>query len=73
VSFKWGFADFESENVTADNQTLSQEALANVMHLLKLWPIQFWIFLKVRVGVEEMQRMRAAFSKSERCILPLRR
>ena len=54
---KWGFADFDSLNVTADKQTLSPEDFAKVMELLKLRPVQFCIFLKALVGAEEMQRL----------------
>src|SRR5664279_5258951 len=56
-ALKWGFADFDSFNVEADRQTLTPEDFAKVMELLKFRPIQFCIFLKALVGVEEMQRL----------------
>src|ERR1044072_3546914 len=56
-ALKWGFADFETENITADKQTLSPEDLGRVIDLMKLRPIQFCMFLEALVGVEEMQRM----------------
>jgi hypothetical protein len=58
-ALKWGFADFDSLNVSADKKTLTPENLAKVMELLKLRPIQFCLFLKALVGAEEMQRIMA--------------
>ena len=58
-ALKWGFADFDSLNVSADKKTLTPENLAKVMELLKLRPIQLCLFLKALVGAEEMQRMMA--------------
>ena len=51
------FADCETANVKADKETLSPEDFAKVMDLLKIRLMQFCIFLKALVGVEEMQRM----------------
>ena len=56
-ALKWGFADFDNLGVDADRQTLSPEDFAKVMELLKLRPMQFCIFLKALVGLEEMQRL----------------
>jgi len=56
-ALKWAFADFDDLAVTADKQTLTPEDFAKVMDLLKLRPMQFCIFLKTLVGVEEMQRL----------------
>src|SRR5260370_916064 len=56
-ALKWGFADFDDLGVDADRQTLGPEDFAKVMDLLKFRPMQFCIFLKALVGVEEMQRM----------------
>ena len=56
-ALKWAFADCETENVKADRETLSPEDLARVMELLRLRPIQFCLFLKALLGVEEMQRI----------------
>ena len=56
-ALKWGFADFDNLGVDADRQTLSPEGFAKVMELLKLRPMQFCIFLKALVGLEEMQRL----------------
>ncbi len=56
-ALKWGFADFDDLGVDADRQTLGPEDFAKVVGLLKFRPIQFCIFLKALVGVEEMQRM----------------
>jgi hypothetical protein len=56
-ALKWGFADFDDLGVTADSRTLTQEGLAKVMELLRFRPIQFCMFLKALVGVDEMERM----------------
>ncbi len=56
-ALKWGFADFDDLSVDADRLTLSPEDFAKVMDLVKLRPMQFCMFLKTLVGVEEMQRM----------------
>jgi len=58
-ALKWGFADFDDLSVDADRQTLSSDDLAKVMELLRLRPLQFCMFLKALVGVQEMQRMMA--------------
>jgi len=56
-ALKWAFADFDTEPVAADRDTLKPEEFAKVADLLKLRPIQFCMFLKALVGTEEMQRM----------------
>jgi hypothetical protein len=56
-ALKWGFADFDDLIISADKETLTPEDFARVMELLKLRPIQFCLFLKALVGIEEMQRM----------------
>ena len=56
-ALKWAFADCETANVRADKETLSPEDFARVMDLLKIRPMQFCLFLKALVGVQEMQRM----------------
>jgi hypothetical protein len=56
-ALKWAFADCETTNVKADRETLSPEDLDRVMELLRLRPIQFCLFLKALLGVEEMQRI----------------
>jgi hypothetical protein len=58
-ALKWGFADFDSEPVVADRDTLNPEDFAKVVDLLKFRPIQFCMFLKALVGAEEMNRMMA--------------
>ena len=40
-----------------NKETLTPEDFGKVMELLKLRPLQFCIFLKMLVGVDEMQRM----------------
>jgi hypothetical protein len=56
-ALKWAFADFDNFNVTADKETLSPEDRAKVLDLLKVRPIQFYLFLKALVGPEEMKRV----------------
>jgi hypothetical protein len=56
-AMKWGFADFDSEPVAADRDTMNPEDFAKVVDLLKFRPIPFCIFLKSLVGAEEMKRM----------------
>ena len=56
-ALKWGFADFEDWNVAVDRKTLQPEDAAKVMQLLRVRPIQFCMFLKALVGVEEMERL----------------
>lgn len=56
-ALKWAFVDCETENVRADRETLSPEDFARVTELLKLRPMQFCLFLKALIGVEEMQRV----------------
>jgi len=56
-ALKWAFADFDDVNVAVDRETLSAEDLGKVLELLKLRPIQFCLFLKALVGVENMERL----------------
>src|SRR6202163_4815598 len=54
-ALKWGFADFDSEPVAADRDTLNPEDFAKVVDFLKFRPIQFCMFLKALVGADEMK------------------
>lgn len=54
-AMKWGFADFDSEPVAADRDTMNAEDFAKVVDLLKFRPIQFCVFLKGLLGAEEMK------------------
>ena len=56
-ALKWAFADLETESVTVDKETLTPADFGKVMDLLKLRPVQFCLFLKALVGVEDMQRV----------------
>ncbi|HLK65049.1 MAG TPA: hypothetical protein VKU19_16515 [Bryobacteraceae bacterium] len=56
-ALKWAFADLETGSVTVDKETLTPADFGKVMDLLKLRPVQFCLFLKALVGVEDMQRM----------------
>jgi hypothetical protein len=56
-AMKWGFADFDSESVTVDRETMNSEDFARVMELIKFRPIQFCFFLKALVGADDMKRM----------------
>jgi hypothetical protein len=56
-ALKWGFADFDDLSVSADKETLTPEDFAKLMNLLNFRPIQFCIFLKGLVGIEDMRRL----------------
>ena len=56
-ALKWAFADFDSQNVAADRETLAAEDRAKVMDLLKHRPAKFCLFLKTLLGPEEMKRV----------------
>jgi hypothetical protein len=56
-ALKWGFADYDSENVKAGKATLSAEDLAKALDIVRFRPIQMALFLKALVGTEEMQRL----------------
>ena len=56
-ALKWAFADCETDNVTADRETMTPEDFRKVMELLNLRPMQFCLFLSALVGPETMQRM----------------
>jgi hypothetical protein len=43
-ALKWAFADFENLNVVADRCTLSQEDLDKLVDLLRVRPLQFFLF-----------------------------
>jgi hypothetical protein len=58
-ALKWGFADFDDWSVVVDRKTLNQEDADKVMQLLRLRPIQFCMFLRALVGIEEMERLMA--------------
>jgi len=53
-ALKWAFADFDDLSVSADKETLTPEDFSRVMDLMKLRPMQFCLFLKALVGVEEI-------------------
>jgi hypothetical protein len=72
-ALKWGFADFDDLGVEADKRTLTPEDFAKVMDLLKLRPMQFFIFLKALVGIETMQKIMVqaiGVGRSERTCRP---
>ena len=54
-ALKWAFADYDSLSVEADRRTLTPDDFAKITDLLKFRPVQFCLFLKALVGVEEMQ------------------
>jgi hypothetical protein len=56
-ALKWAFADFDSQNVVADKETLGAQDRAKVMDLLKYCPVQVCLFLKALLGPEEMKRV----------------
>ena len=56
-ALKWGFADFDSQSVVADRETLNPEDFAKLGDLLKFRPAQFCMFLSALIGAEEMKRI----------------
>ena len=56
-ALKWGFADFDSVNVTIDRKTLRPEDRGKVAELLSHRPIQFCLLLKALLGEEAMEQM----------------
>jgi hypothetical protein len=49
-ALKWGLCDLETENVTADIATLSEQDLKSVAEPLALRAMQFALFVKALVG-----------------------
>jgi hypothetical protein len=56
-ALKWGFADFDSANVTIDRKTLRPEDRSRVAGLIQHRPVQFCLFLKALLGEEAMEQM----------------
>jgi hypothetical protein len=56
-ALKWSFADFDSLHVCVDRETLPQEELQKLGHLLRLRPAQFCLFLQALFGTEQMERL----------------
>lgn len=54
-ALKWAFADFDSWSVVVDKRTLKPEDAAKVMHRLGFLPIQFCMFMRALVGVQQME------------------
>jgi hypothetical protein len=62
-ALRWAFADFDSQNIAADKETLTAEDQAKVMNLMKHRPLQLRLFLKALLGPEEMKRVNASLMK----------
>lgn len=56
-ALKWAFCDLETESVTADVHTLTEEDLKKVAEPLTLRATQFCIFLDALLGEEAMERI----------------
>ena len=56
-ALKWAFCDLETESVTADLHTLSEEDLKKVVESLTLRATQFCVFLDALLGEEAMERI----------------
>jgi hypothetical protein len=54
---KWAFADFDTVNVRADRDTLSENDLEKVFKLIEHRPLQFCLFLRALIGPLAMGRM----------------
>jgi hypothetical protein len=56
-ALKWGFADFDSVNVTIDRKTLRPEDRGRIAELIQHRPVQFCLFLKALLGEGAMEQM----------------
>lgn len=65
-ALKWAFADFDTANVRADVDTLTDEDLAKVLKMLELRPTQFCLFLRALVGSVQMGRLMVEALKNAR-------
>ena len=65
-ALKWAFADFDTVNVRADRDTLSDGDMTKVLKLLELRPIQFCLFLKALVGPTRMGQIMLEAIKTAR-------
>ena len=65
-ALKWAFADFDTVNVRADVDTLSDEDLAKVLKMLDVRPLPFCLFLRALVGPVRMGQMMVEAIKTAR-------
>jgi hypothetical protein len=67
-ALKWAFADFDTDGVEADRQTMSPEDRAQLIELLKHRPLQFCLFLSALFGQKGMEVMMVSALRNARVI-----
>jgi hypothetical protein len=67
-ALKWAFVDFDSLNVKADRETMSEEDRMQLVELLKHRPLQFCIFLSTLLGQKQMELMMLSAIKNTRAM-----
>lgn len=65
-ALKWAFADFDTVNVRADRDTLSENDFEEVLKLIEHRPLQFRLFLRALIGPLAMGRMMVEAIKTAR-------
>jgi hypothetical protein len=65
-ALKWAFVDFDSLNVEADRQTLSEEDRKELGEMLKHRPLQLCLFLSTLFGQKQMELMMLSAIKNTR-------
>jgi hypothetical protein len=67
-ALKWAFVDFDSLNVKADRETMSEEDRTQLVELLRHRPLQFCIFLSTLLGQKNMELMMLSAIKNTRAM-----
>lgn len=67
-ALKWAFVDFDSLNVKADRETMSEEDRTQLVELLKHRPLQFCLFLSALFGQKNMEVMILSAIKNARAM-----
>ena len=65
-ALKWAFVDFDSLNVKADRETMSEEDRTQLVELLKHRPLQFCLFLSALFGQKQMEILMVSAIKNTR-------
>ena len=67
-ALKWAFADFDSVNVEADRQTLSDGDRRQLFDLLQHRPLQLCLFFSALLGQKEMEGLMVSAIKNSRLV-----
>jgi len=70
-ALKWAFADFDTESVEADRQTMSREDRERFIGLLEHRPLQFCLFLSALFGQKQMELMMVSAIRNARKVTAL--